>query len=101
MIRTMIKELNELELALETAQGEELAALTAKKEALAVRFKQLTPEQKVLMARYPRRPKIDHYSSALFTDFFTQRGDRQCREDSSILGGIALYHGRPVPVIGH
>ena len=53
------------------------------------------------MARHPRRPKIDHYISALFTDFFAQRGDRQCREDTSILGGIARFHGRPVTVIGH
>ena len=101
MIRTMIKELDDLELALETAQGEEREALVQKREALAQRFAQLTPEQKVLMARYPRRPKINHYIEALFTDFFVQRGDRQCREDTSILGGIALFHGRPVTVIGH
>ena len=101
MIRTMIKELDELELALETAQEEEREALTAQREALAMRFSHLTPEQKVLMARYPRRPTIDQYIEALFTDFFVQRGDRQCREDTSILGGIALFHGRPVTVIGH
>lgn len=101
MIRTMIKELDDLELALETAQDEERDALLAKRAVLAQRFRNLTPEQKVLMARYPRRPKIDQYIGALFTDFFTQRGDRQCREDTSILGGIALFHGRPVTVIGH
>ena len=101
MIRTMIKDLDDLNLALEAAQDEERDALLARREALAMRFRQLTPEQKVLMARYPRRPKIDHYIDALFTDFFTQRGDRQCREDTSILGGIALFHGRPVTVIGH
>ena len=101
MIRTMIKELDDLELALETAQDEERDVLLAKRAVLAQRFRNLTPEQKVLMARYPRRPKIDHYIGALFTDFFTQRGDRQCREDTSILGGIALFHGRPVTVIGH
>ena len=101
MIRTMIKELDDLELALKTVQGQERETLMAQREALAVRFTQLTPEQKVLMARYPRRPKIDHYIGALFTDFFQQRGDRQCREDTSILGGIALFHGRPVTVIGH
>ena len=93
MIRTMIKELDDLELALETAQDEERDALLAKRAVLAQRFRNLTPEQKVLMARYPRRPKIDQYIGALFTDFFTQRGDRQCREDTSILGGIALFHG--------
>ena len=39
--------------------------------------------------------------SALFTDFFEQRGDRQCKEDPAILGGIARFHGLPVTVIGH
>jgi len=101
MIRTMIKELDDLELALQTAQGEQRKTLEEKRGELAERFQNLTPEQKVLMARYPRRPKIDHYIEGLFTDFFQQRGDRQCREDTSILGGIALFHGRPVTVIGH
>lgn len=101
MIRTMIKELDDLELALETAQGTERDELLIRRGELAQRFKNLTPEQKVLMARYPRRPKVDHYIDALFTEFFQQRGDRQCREDTSILGGIALFHGRPVTVVGH
>ena len=26
---------------------------------------------------------------------------RQCREDAAILGGVGLFHGRPVTVIGH
>lgn len=61
----------------------------------------LPASDKVFLARHPRRPKIDDYIDALFTDFFEQKGDRQCREDSSILGGIALYHGMPVTVMGH
>lgn len=61
----------------------------------------LQAEDKVFLARHPHRPKIDDYINALFTDFFVQRGDRQCKEDESILGGIAFYKGRPVTVIGH
>lgn len=61
----------------------------------------LTAEEKVFLARDARRPKIDQYIGALFTDFFEQRGDRQCKEDASILGGIANYRGMPVTVIGH
>lgn len=61
----------------------------------------LTAEDKVFLARHPRRPKIDDYIRALFTEFFEQRGDRQCREDASILGGVALFKGLPVTVIGH
>ena len=61
----------------------------------------LTPAQRVKLARQPGRPGTADYIAALFTDFFEQKGDRQCREDASILGGVALYHGRPVTVIGH
>ena len=56
---------------------------------------------KVLMARDKDRPKITDYIDQLFTDFFEQKGDGLGREDASILGGIALFHGRPVTVIGH
>lgn len=101
MIKEMIRELEEIENALPTAQGAEAAQLAARREALLHQLSDLTPEQKVLMARYPKRPKIGQYLSALFTDFFVQRGDRQCREDRSILGGIALFHGCPVTVLGH
>ena len=101
MIKEMIRELEEIENAMRTAQGAELAQFAARREALLHQLSDITPEQKVLMARYPKRPKIGQYLSALFTDFFVQRGDRQCREDRSILGGIALFHGRPVTVLGH
>lgn len=60
-----------------------------------------TAEEKLLLARHKNRPKVDDYISALFTDFFEQCGDRHCSEDSSILGGIAMFHGEPVTVIGH
>ena len=60
-----------------------------------------TPAQRVALARHAGRPGTADYIAALFTDFFECRGDRQCREDASILGGVALYHGRPVTVVGH
>ena len=60
----------------------------------------LTAAQRVAIARHPQRPNITDYIQALFTDFFEQKGDRLCGEDAAILGGVALYHGRPVTVIG-
>ncbi len=61
----------------------------------------LTAAQRVALARNPKRPGTADFIAALFTDFFEQRGDRLCREDPSILGGVALFHGVPVTVIGH
>lgn len=59
-----------------------------------------TAAERVALARHPQRPNITDYINGLFTDFFEQRGDRACREDAAILGGIALFHERPVTVIG-
>ena len=59
-----------------------------------------TAAERVALARHPQRPNITDYIDGLFTDFFEQRGDRARREDPAILGGIALFHGRPVTVIG-
>lgn len=60
----------------------------------------LTPAERVAIARRDGRPGVADYINGLFTEFFEQRGDRQCREDPSVLGGIALFHGKPVTVIG-
>lgn len=61
----------------------------------------LSPMDKVLLARHIERPKISDYVDALFTDFFEQKGDLHGKEDGSIFGGIALFHGIPVTIIGH
>ncbi|MBQ8647141.1 MAG: acetyl-CoA carboxylase carboxyltransferase subunit alpha [Oscillospiraceae bacterium] len=79
----------------------EVSRLQRRRAELLAGCIRLKAEDKVFLARHPRRPKIDDYIAALFTNFFEQRGDRQCKEDASILGGIALYKGQPVTVIGH
>ena len=61
---------------------------------------ELTAAERVAIARHPQRPNISDYIGGLFTDFFEQKGDRLCGEDAAILGGVALFHGRPVTVIG-
>ena len=63
-------------------------------------MEELTAAQHLAIARDPARPNVSDYIQALFTDFFEQRGDRLCGEDPAILGGVALFHGHPVTVIG-
>ena len=60
-----------------------------------------TAAERVALARNTARPGVVDYVQGLFTDFFEQKGDRLCGEDPSIFGGIGLFHGRPVTVIGH
>ena len=84
-----------------TAHASELAELAVEEDEILRTCGPLTAEDRVFLARHPERPHIDETINALFTDFFEQCGDRQCREDSAILGGIARFHGMPVTVIGH
>ena len=60
----------------------------------------LTAAERVAIARSNKRPNIDDYIAALFPHFFEMKGDRLCKEDSAILGGVALFHGQSVTVIG-
>lgn len=60
----------------------------------------LTPEDRVVLARHPKRPHLNDYLDALFTDFFEQKGDHLYGDDRAVLGGIARYKGIPVTVIG-
>ena len=84
-----------------TAHASELAELSVEEDEILRSCGPLTAEDRVFLARHPERPHIDETISALFTDFFEQRGDRQCKEDAAILGGVARFHGMPVTVIGH
>ena len=60
----------------------------------------LTAAQRVKLARAVARPGAMDFIDALFTDVFVCRGDRLHREDPSVFGAIARFHGKPVTVIG-
>lgn len=61
----------------------------------------ISPYEKVQIARSRDRFSITDYVENLFDDFIEFSGDRLSSEDKSILGGIAIYRGIPVTVIGH
>ncbi len=61
----------------------------------------LTPMQRVMVARHPRRPYTLDYLSSIFTDFIELHGDRLFRDDPAIVGGWARLAGQSVMVIGH
>lgn len=45
-------------------------------------------------------PVATDYIRAIFDDFMEFHGDRYCKDDGAIVGGIASFHGMPVTVIG-
>jgi len=63
-------------------------------------YKNLTPFQKVQVARHVRRPFTLDYIQLAFTDFIELHGDRLFREDAAIIGGWARLDGETVMVIG-
>jgi uncharacterized repeat protein (TIGR01451 family) len=64
-------------------------------------YAKLTPWQKTLVARHPRRPYTLDLVGLLFEDFVEVRGDRTFGDDPAIVAGFGLFHGRPVAMIGH
>jgi acetyl-CoA carboxylase carboxyl transferase subunit alpha len=80
-------EVQSLEKRLETLRGEI--------------YSNLTPIQRVMVARHPRRPYTLDYLSTIFTDFIELHGDRLYRDDPAIVGGWARLDGLSVMVIGH
>ncbi len=79
----------------------EIAPLEAKlAELRAEIFRNLTPYQRVLLARDPRRPFALDYINTVFADFVELHGDRLYRDDPAIIGGLARLSGRSVVVIG-
>jgi acetyl-CoA carboxylase carboxyl transferase subunit alpha len=80
----------------------ELEGLQSKLEGLRGEiYKNLTPMQRVMVARHPRRPYSLDYLSTIFTDFIELHGDRLFRDDPAIVGGWARLAGVSVMVIGH
>lgn len=64
-------------------------------------YRNLTPWQRVQIARHTNRPFMLDYVSLAFTDFCELHGDRHIGDDASMPGGFARIGGRRVVVIGH
>jgi acetyl-CoA carboxylase carboxyl transferase subunit alpha len=62
-------------------------------------FSDLTPWQRVQLARHPKRPYTMDYLRQTFSDFTELHGDRLFAEDRAVVGGLArLGHYRAVVV---
>ena len=82
--------------------GSEIAPLERKLSDLRDQiYKNLTPLQRVQVARNNKRPFTLDYIRLAFTDWIELHGDRAFREDAAIVGGWARLDGETVMVIGH
>ena len=104
------KPLRDLEKKIEELSGipggedrsEDLGRLQRRLETMRQEvYGRLTPWQRTLVARHPRRPYTLDYIHLLFTEFREVHGDRKYADDPAIVAGFALYKGLPVIVVGH
>ena len=64
-------------------------------------YQNLSPWQRVLIARHPERPNARDYINFICDDFFELKGDRRYGDDPAIIGGIGVLDGLPVTIVGN
>ena len=80
---------------------DEIADLERKADSLRREvYANLSPYQRVQLARHPRRPYSLDYIERCFTEWTELHGDRHFGDDPAIVAGLALLGERPVLVIG-
>ena len=74
----------------------EKQAMEYKKEV----YSNLTPVQRLQIARHADRPTFLDYVNLITTDFIELHGDREGSDDRAIIGGIAKIDNQSVVIIG-
>ncbi|MBN9416705.1 MAG: acetyl-CoA carboxylase carboxyltransferase subunit alpha [Candidatus Eremiobacteraeota bacterium] len=64
-------------------------------------YNNLSPWDRVQIARHDQRPKTLDYIRELFTQFHELHGDRHYADDAAVVAGLARFEGRAVLVVGH
>jgi acetyl-CoA carboxylase carboxyl transferase subunit alpha len=64
-------------------------------------YSNLSPWQKVQIARHPLRPYTLDYISMMMTDFVELHGDRAFADDKALVGGLAKIGNTKVLIMGH
>ncbi len=70
-------------------------------EYLKAAYEDLTDWDRVAIARHPERPYTLDYIENMTTDFIELHGDRLCKDDAAIVGGLCKVDGKKVMIVGH
>jgi len=101
-LEKQIDELKKLAGGQQISVDDEIGPLAKKLDDLRKQvYRNLTPLQRLQVARSGKRPFTMDYIRLCFTDFVELHGDRLFREDAAIIGGWARLDGETVMVIGH
>jgi acetyl-CoA carboxylase carboxyl transferase subunit alpha len=102
-LRDLARQLDELRqqsVETHTDVAKEARALEKKIEVMQKElYSSLTPWQKVLLARHPKRPYALDYVSIICRGFQELHGDRQFNDDRALVGGTAFFDGQAVMII--
>jgi acetyl-CoA carboxylase carboxyl transferase subunit alpha len=86
----------------ENTLAQKLAEAEARLEKLQAEiYGSLSPWQRVQIARHLQRPYMLDYVKHICSDFLELHGDRHIGDDHAMPGGLAVWGGRKVVVIGH
>lgn len=100
-IEEKIKMLNTLAKDSDVNIDKELNRLQQKLEKqIKLSYANLTPWQRVQIARHPERPQCMDYVKGLIEDFVPLCGDRLFADDATMIGGIGRFKGVSVVVLG-
>ncbi|RPF55369.1 acetyl-CoA carboxylase carboxyl transferase subunit alpha [Aquisalibacillus elongatus] len=101
-LREKIAELKKFTSESDIDLTDEIETLESRLEKLEKEvYGNMSPWDRVQMARHPERPTSLDFIENLFTDFLEMHGDRYYGDDEAIVGGIAKFEGTPITVIGH
>jgi len=64
-------------------------------------YNNMTPWQRVQIARHPKRPYTLDYIRMMTYEFLELHGDRLFADDNAMIGGFAKIDGQRVMIIGH
>ncbi len=102
-LRELSKQLDELrQQSIETNVdlAKEIRAIEVKIDAMQRDiYSNLSPWQKVQVARHPKRPYALDYVNLLCENFHELHGDRQFKDDQALIGGTAFFHGHAVMIV--
>ncbi|MGH2623033.1 MAG: acetyl-CoA carboxylase carboxyltransferase subunit alpha, partial [Sphingobacterium sp.] len=101
-LQTQIEKVKQVEEKTKVDMGATVRELEEKLELTKIEvYNNMTGWQKVQMSRHPDRPQTFDYIDLICDDFIELHGDRNVKDDKSIIGGFATIGGQSVMVIGH
>lgn len=100
-LEAQIEEIKKLTAEEGEDRSEEIAALEKHRDRLMKKvFSNLTPWDKTLLARHPKRPYTMDFIRLMFDDYIELHGDRLFSDDKAMLGGIGVLGKHQVVFVG-